>query len=128
MSTDNTQRGTKASGYFEWTIKEEKFYTDQIYITHERLNMEINGYIDFAGSNQKIMTVLIDPNTPGGEQTFDPQSWLKSVSYQTESGLAYAISGTYTATLNHLTKQHKLSFGLLFGGGQSIQCELDVSE
>ncbi|CAN7677614.1 hypothetical protein [Pseudomonas umsongensis] len=128
MSTDNTQRGRKASGYFEWIIKGEKFYTDQIYITYVGLNIEINGYIDFAEPNQKIMTVLIDPDTPGEEQTFDPQTWLKSVSYQTESGLAYAITGTYTATLNHLTKQHKLSFDLLFGGGQSIQCELDVSE
>jgi hypothetical protein len=128
MSTDKTPRGTKSSGHFEWTIKGEKFYTDQIYIWHEGPNIQINGYFDFDKPTQKIMTVLIDPDTPDEEQTFDPQTWLKAVSYQADNELAYAILGKYTATLNKHTKQYKLSFDLLFGGGLSIQCKLDVSE
>ncbi|WP_042955223.1 hypothetical protein [Pseudomonas sp. G5(2012)] len=128
MSTDKTPRGTKSSGHFEWTIKGVNFHTEQIYIWHEGPNIQINGYFDFAGPNQKIMTVLIDRDTPGEEQTFDPPTWLKEVSYQADSGSAYAITGKYTATLNKHTKQYKLSFDLLFGGGLSIQCKLDVSE
>lgn len=130
MSTGKVPTGTKISGYFEWRINKEIVHTNEVYINNDATGIHIAGYVDFAGPNQKIIAVQIDPKTPSGLQTFEPGKWLKDVAYLSNWGEARAFEGEYEANLNYSPKQHKLNFNLrfVFDGGSWIKGELDVRE
>lgn len=96
MHTETVQSGTKVDGSFEWQFGEERFRATDILFLPEGRNKRFTGFIDYATENEKIITVLLEPDIPTGQHEFD-KKWLKLVGYQTNGYLAYAHSGTYSA-------------------------------
>jgi hypothetical protein len=126
MATNETR--TKASGYFRAMQNgEEIFNATEIFISNEANNIVISGFIDSHSPNYRSIDVLIDSQTPTGEQQFERGKLLKEVIYKSDSSLMHAYSGSFNADLNTTTKHYKLTFTLMFGGQSSaIEGEIDV--
>lgn len=129
--TDLKPAKATATGYFKAKRNNQEFYnSENVSVNRGARWIEIQSYDNF-GPNGIFFKLLIDQATPPGQQDFVREGYLYSVEYTNGAdGMKSAYAGTFTATLNNVTKRYQLIFNLKFYSPDNLELEgeFDITE
>ena len=120
----------QATGYFKAKRNDQEFFnSEMVFASRTGKWIVIEAHVNPGFPDGMSFELDIDEATPGGEQNFVREGYLRSVKYYSGSMMQSAYAGTFTATLNNATKRYQLTFKLNFYSPDNlvIEGELDIT-
>lgn len=121
---------TTAAGYFKAKRNNQEFFnSEMVFLSRSDKWIVIEAHVNPGFPGGMSFELDIDEATPGGQQEFVREGYLRTVKYYNGELTRSAYAGTFNATLNNNTKRYQLTFNLQFYSPDNlvIEGELDIT-